>query len=260
MIVAVAKETFPGENRVALVPAVGSGPDKGRARGGRRAQAGRSGRISRRGLLGQRRQDRRLARRGLCRRRRPPGPRGRGQPRRPPRTMSRDEGRPGRDRACDPLGSPQAAQDVAAKRRHAVRPGTGAADHPGPEHGRALVDGHGRRLSGRAAGGRDAAQDVSHDDDRRRHDHAGQGVRRRGRRGRPAGDRHGQAAGRRRLGLRRPAGREGAGARAWGEVRRAGAGHGRGRGQGRLRQGDGRGVLPKAARDDRPAWWPRATW
>ena len=67
-------------------------------------------------------------------------------------------------------------------------------------------------------------------------------------RGRAPGDRHRAAAGRRRLGLRPAAGRQGAGPEPRGPVRRA-ADRGQGRrGRPRLRAGAGRVVLPAPAR------------
>ena len=54
----------------------------------------------------------------------------------------------------DPLGNPQPAAEIAAKGVSLFRPGIAAPHHPGTEHGRALVAGHDGRLSGRAAGGR----------------------------------------------------------------------------------------------------------
>ena len=67
------------------------------------------------------------------------------------------------------------------------------------------------RLQGGHAGCRAAAEVLADADDCRRHRHPGEGARDRRGRGRAAGDRDGAAARRRRLGLRRPAGREGAG-------------------------------------------------
>ena len=71
---------------------------------------------------------------------------------------------------ADPLGTPEAADYLAARGVTSLRPRTDPAHHPGPEHGRALVDGHHRRLQGRAAGRQHPAAHVPDDDDRRRHD------------------------------------------------------------------------------------------
>ena len=75
-------------------------------------------------------------------------------------------------------------------------------------------------------------------------------VHRRRRRRRAAGDCDGQAARREGRGLRRPAGGQGAGAEPRREVRRAADRVGGLGGQGRLREGAGRNVLPPAARND----------
>ena len=77
-------------------------------------------------------------------------------------------------------------------------------------------------------GRRQAAADLPDADHGGRHDHAGAGPGDRGRRGRSPGDRHGAPAGRRRLGLRHAAGRQGAGPEPGRPVRRAAR-----RGQGR---------------------------
>ena len=57
---------------------------------------------------------------------------------------------------CDPLGMPGRGSSCWPKRGHAVLARARAADHAGAEHGRAQLAGHDRRLSGRAAGGHDA--------------------------------------------------------------------------------------------------------
>ena len=87
-------------------------------------------------------------------------------------------------------------QELAAKGRHDVLHRADAADHAGPEHGCALVDGDDRGLQGRRARGREAAADVPDAHHRGRDDHPRTGAHHRRRRGGPAGDRDGQAAGR----------------------------------------------------------------
>ena len=84
-------------------------------------------------------------------------------------------------------------------------------------------------------------------------------VRDRRRRGRAPGHRHREAHGCRGARLRRASRREGTGHEPGRQVRGAAAGNHRRRGQGRLREGAGRRLLSQAARADGEAWWPRAT-
>ena len=90
--------------------------------------------------------------------------------------------------------------------------GADAAHHARAEHGRTLVDGHRRRLQGRAARRQPAAAHVPDADDGGRHRLAGARVHRRRGRGRPPGDRVGATARREGRSLRRAAGGQGAGA------------------------------------------------
>ncbi len=128
--------------------------------------------------------------------------------------------------------------------------GADAAHHARAEHGRAVVDGHDRRLQRRAARGQPAAAHVPDADDRRGHRVSGARLHRRRRRRRAPGDLGGTPAGREGRSVRRPPGGQGAGPESRRQVRRAAARVGGRRRQGRLRQGAGRIVLPPAARDD----------
>ena len=215
MKIGVPVEQFPGEHRVALVPA-SIAPLK---------KAGfdvidRTRRRRARGFSRQR------VRRTKARR----------SPRAAPTCLRADvvlQVRVGRSRADAPGAgrdrhgrSARLARDGARHRlarRHRVRARADSAHHARAEHGRAVVDGDDRRLQGRAARGQHAAADVPAADDRRRHDHARARLHRRRRRRRSAGDCHRPQAGRGRRGLRRAAGREGAGAERRREVRRAAA-------------------------------------
>ena len=196
MIVGVVKETFPGERRVALVPDIvgplkkkgfdlvvesGAGLEAGftdAAYEGKGAQI-----LPTRGdgvpAGGHHRADPHLRGAIPCR--------GKAdlelmRARADHRRRGRAAGRARADR--------RVGRDAGATR---PRPRADPAHHAGAEHGRPLVDGHGRRLQGGAAGGRAPAEDLPHVDDRGRHRRAGQGVHHRRGRGRAAGDRHGQA-------------------------------------------------------------------
>ena len=162
----------------------------------------------------------------------------------------------------DPLGSPQATAAMAAARRHGVFAGTGAAHHARPEHGRAVVDGHDRRLQGRAAGAPTRCRSMfpmmmtaAGTLTPAQVFVVGAGV---------AGLQAIATAKRARRGRRRPttsarpsrSRSQSLGAK-FVELR---AGDRRRRGQGRLRQGAGRGLLPPAARADGRPSWPTATW
>ena len=134
-----------------------------------------------------------------------------------------------------PLGSLQIDPGSRGPGRHVVRRRADAADDAGAEHGRAVVDGDHRRVQGGRAGRREAAADLPDADHGGGDDHAGAGAGDRRRRGRAPGDRHGEAAGRRRLRLRHAAGLQGAGPEPGRPVRRA-ADRGPGRaGRARLR-------------------------
>ena len=91
------------------------------------------------------------------------------------------------------------------------------------------------------------------------HDHPGAGLRRRRRRGRPAGDRLGAPPRRAGGGLRRASGREGTGGEPRRRVRGAAARDRRRGRRRRLREGAGRVVLPAPARDDDARRRKRAT-
>ena len=151
---------------------------------------------------------------------------------------------------ADPLGTPEAADYLAAKGVTSFAleliPRITRAQSMDVLSSMATVAG----LQGGAPGRQHHAAHVPDAHDRRRHGRAGACVRHRGRRRRPAGDRLGAAHGRQGRGLRRPAGRQGTDPEPRRQVRRAAARVRRGRGQGRLRQGAGRGVLPEAARAD----------
>ena len=138
-----------------------------------------------------------------------------------------------------PLGSIETIRGDRREGGHLVLRRADAADHPGAEHGRALVDGDGRRLQGGDPRRRQAAADVPDADHGGGDDHARPGPGDRRRRGRAPGDRHGEAAGRRHLRLRHAAGGQGAGPEPRRPVRRA-ADRGPGRpGRARLRHGAG---------------------
>ena len=89
-------------------------------------------------------------------------------------------------------------------------------------------------------------------DDGRRHADRCQGIYHRRGRSRPAGDRHSPAARRDRPRVRRATGRQGTSRKPRREVRRDAARHGRCRRRGRLRQAARRGVLPETTRADGP--------
>ena len=120
--------------------------------------------------------------------------------------------RPGQSRHCLPRSVDGSRAGPPARRTAGVvvLDGADAAHHAGAEHGRAVVDGHDRRLQGRAHRGRDGAAHVSHADDGGGQRERCARVRDWRRRGRPAGHRHGQAPGGAGAGLRRAAGGEGA--------------------------------------------------
>ena len=230
MRVAVPRETAPGERRVALVPETVSRlrelglRDTGRA--GRRC----SRRLPRRELCGGRSRDRGLRR----------APRRRGWSR--PRGKAFAAGSRIAGAGHRPDRIPAAADrhrgnlSLARTRRGCLRDGVDPAHHARAGDGRALVPGHRRGLQGRAARGRQGAEALSDADDGRRDDRPGARARhRRGRCG-PAGDRDGPAPGRGRLGLRRAAGRAGAGR----EPRRVVSG------SGRARRGDRRRLRDRA--------------
>ena len=92
---------------------------------------------------------------------------------------------------ADPLGAPPALRAPRRRGRDDAVDGADAAHHPRAEHGRAVVDGHHRRLQGRAARRQPAAAHVPDAHDRRRHRLAGARLHRRRRRRRAAGDRVG---------------------------------------------------------------------
>ena len=113
--------------------------------------------------------DPRLARRRLRRRHRGDGPRaGRESDgrRRRHRAVAR---RPDRHRIRRSVDRRIRRGGRGAPRRPAHRDGAGPAHHAGAKHGRALVDGHDRRLQGGAARGRHPAPDVPDAQHRRRH-------------------------------------------------------------------------------------------
>ena len=210
-----ARRRHPGGRRDA---------QEGRYRGGRRARRGHVRRLPRRSircpggdggqLAGGRHRPGRLPAPGAdtgCQ----PGLRPRRRRGPPPRPGHRRPGRPARH--------PGSRRLPRREGRHQLRPRADSAHHPRPEHGRAVVDGHGGRLQGRAARREHHAAHVPDADDRRRHHRAGARVRHRGRRRRPAGDRLGAAARRQGRGLRRPAGGQGTDPEPRRQVRRAAA-------------------------------------
>ena len=250
MIVGVPRESFPGERRVALVPGGDSEPPEGRARGRRGSRRRGRGGLSRRRIHRARaRRSSPDARRGLRDRgHRRPGALSRlerqdRQGRPPPAPP-----RPGADRLPAAAGIDRDHPGDRRPGRHVVFGRAHAADDPRAEHGRALLDGDDRRLQGRRHRRRHAAPPVPDADHGGGHDHAGAGPGDRGRRGRAPGDRHGAAAGRRRLGLRPAAGLQGTGPEPGRPLRRA-APRGQGRpGRPRLRARSGRNVLRAPAR------------
>ena len=166
--------------------------------------------------------------------------------------------RPGRHAAA--AGQPRAGRRADHGRRHVVQPGRHPPHHPLAVDGRAVLAGNGVRLQGGADVGGAAAQVLPDADDGRRHRGAGQGVRARRRRGRPAGDRDGPPAGRRRLGLRHATGGARAGREPGRQLRGAAAGCRGGRGRPRLRPGaDPRPSTP-SSRSWSLARWPTPTW
>ena len=160
---------------------------------------------------------------------------------------------------ADPLTAVDAAQTLAERGVTAVCPGIDPADHAGPEHGRALVAWPPWPAIGRCCWRRwrcrkmfpmlmTAAGTLT----------AGQGVRHRGRRGRVAGDRHRAAARRRGSGLRRAAGRQGADQQPRRQVRRDAARNGAEGAGGYAKQMDE--AFYQRQRELMARWWPRATW
>ena len=97
---------------------------------------------------------------------------------------------PDRHRVSRSAGRAGAGRRPGARGVTALLDGADAAHHARAEHGRAVVDGDGGRLQGRAAGRQPPAAHVSHAHHRGRHHQARPRVRRRRRRGRVAGDLH----------------------------------------------------------------------
>ena len=121
---------------------------------------------------------------------------------------------PGPDRHRPPPAAhrPGHGQGPRRPRRDRHQPRRPAAHpEPRPGHGRALVAGQRGRLQGRPHRRRRLRPLLPAADHRRRHGQARQRADPGHRRGRPAGHRHGPAAGRRRQGLRRPCRDQGAG-------------------------------------------------
>ena len=115
--------------------------------------------------------------------------------------LATDAARAGADWVSAAIGfSRSCAADRAGRRDRFLR-GTDAANYPRPEHGRPLLDGNLLRLQGRVAGGRNLAANFSHDDDRCGDDHAGACVRDWRGCGRVASDLDRPPFGRSRLGL-----------------------------------------------------------
>ncbi len=203
---------------------------------------------------------RRLHRRGLCRRGRDHGRRGFGPGGRDraqgagalARRGRQDEDGRGADRHAPALAEQGSGRGLCQGGAHRLRHGAGAAHHPRPGDGRAVLAGQSRRLQGRARRRRRLRPRHADDDDRGRHDSAGaRAGDGRGRR-RPAGDRHGAASGRDRLRHRCPLRRQGAGRKPGRHLprRRSRGDEGDGDG-GRLCQGGERGFrqAPARARD-----------
>ncbi len=161
MKIGVPSEQFPGEHRVALVPASiaplkKAGLDVIVERGaGERAGFPDAAYLDKGAQI--------AASRARCVRRRcrAAGARGRSSPLDAPGPGRHRHGRSAR------LARDGARHRVA--RRHRVRARADSAHHARAEHGRAVVDGDDRRIQGGAAGGRDAAAHVPAADDRRRH-------------------------------------------------------------------------------------------
>ena len=152
-------------------------------------------------------------------------------------------------RSCSRSSTPSSPRAGRA-RRDGLLHGLDPARDARPADGRALLAEHRRRLQGGRPRRRAPGQVLPDADDRRGHDPAGEGARpRRGRR-RPAGDRHGAAPRRGRLGLRRAPGREGAGGEPRRDLPRARR-RGR-RGRRRLRRRARRGPARARAGADRP--------
>ena len=205
MRLAVPKETAPGERRVALVPETVSRLSARRFRGQRRPRRGR-----RRGLSGRRLRGGRCAGARCCR-----GPLERRSGR------LRLEARSGRNRGAFPRDRPRRLppaahghggnRTAARGRRRRLRDGVDSADHARAVDGRALLAGDRGGLQGRPPRGRPRTEALPDAHDGRGDDRACSRARdRRGRRG-PPGDRNRTAARCRGLGVRRPAGGEGAG-------------------------------------------------
>ena len=234
-------------------PGGASGPDQGGARRPSRARRRGGGGIPGREL---RRQGRRPRNRSGAplrhRRRRSSGALTRRQSGRRTRRSGVAAGRTGGHRSLRAARRTGGGPHPGGPRRHRVLDGAHSPDHPRPEHGRPVVDGHHRRLQGGAGGGRDPAAHVPDDDDGGRDRHAGPGLRGRGGGGGAAGDRERPPAGGQGRGLRREAGGQGAGGEPGRLVRGPAARHRRIGGRGRLRQGPGRVLLRPAARDDGP--------
>ena len=129
--------------------------------------------------------------------------------------------RPRRGGLPRPAGQPRGSEGPRRARRHRVLGGDAPPHHAGPEHGRPELHRHRRRLQGGAPGrGRPAPHDADAHD-RRRHRGPRPRLRDRGRGRRAAGDRHRQAPGGDRRGLRRAPGGQGADREPGREVRGA---------------------------------------
>ena len=176
MKIGVVKESFPGERRVALVPAdVGSlaegglrDCDRGGCRVGGRDQPTR--------IIGRRSRDRRGPGSDFSGGRRVRRALGGGEPLvvcRTERLLRPDLLLIG---TVDPLGGPAGDRGIRSDRRPVVWSRVDSPDHACSEHGRPLLDGHGGRISRRAAGRDGIAEDVSPDDDGGRLAFAGAGV------------------------------------------------------------------------------------
>ena len=237
MIIAVAKETYPGERRVALVPAsvpalVKSG-NRVRIETGAGVAAGFTDDAFRQAgaeIVTDRRElfqsaDVLLQVRGLGAN---------------PQTGSADLELI-RDALVivapfDPLGNPAAVEQVAERGATLFAmeliPRITRAQSMDVLSSMATIAGYKAVL----LGGQHAAQNVSDDDDGGGNAHARQGVRHRRRRRWLAGDRFVAPARRRGAGVRRAAGRQGAGRKSRREVRRDAAGNHRRRSRRRLRQ------------------------
>ena len=203
MIIGVPREIFPGERRVAMVPAVVPILTKAGLEVVVEAGAGASAGFPDSEYTSRGGQDSAGSRRGLPNRRdHSPGPvswlERRDRKRRPAALATRS----GAGRVPAAAGVDRDDPRNRRSRRDLVFRRADAANDACSEHGRPVVDGDDLRLQGGRRGRRSSAAALPDDDDGRRYDHAGASADHRRRRGRIAGHRHGEAAWRGGVGLR----------------------------------------------------------